>query len=66
MLKMPIGCDDITQKHLERLIVADQTLVEEPGVPIKQDPPDIENDGGRPTHPQPWRALKRRLVLLIT
>ena len=66
VLEVPLDRNDIAQKRLERLIVIDQTLVQEPGAPVIQDPADVKDDGRGPAHGQPWRALKRRLVLLMT
>lgn len=65
VLEVPLVRDDVAQKRGERLIIGDKALVQEPRVPIVEDAADIEDDGpGR--KPQPWRALKRRLVLLMT
>jgi hypothetical protein len=36
------------------------------GVPTVEDVADVEDDGDGPAGRQPWRALKRRLVLLMT
>jgi hypothetical protein len=66
MLEMPFGRDDIAQERVERRPIVDQRLVEIAGIPVVQDMPDIEDDGMRTQGLQPWRALKRRLVLLIT
>jgi hypothetical protein len=66
MLEMPVGGDDIAQERIERPIVLDQALVQDPRIPVVQDATDVENDGGRRGAAQPWRALKRRFVLLMT
>ena len=66
MLEMPVGRDDLAQERIERLTLGDETLVEEPGVPIVQNPADVEDDGRGSRLAQPWRALKRRFVLLMT
>ena len=73
MLEVPVVRDHIAHERVERPIVTDQALVQEPGVPVEQDVADVEDDGMR-THvaaildldDQPWRALKRRCVLLMT
>lgn len=65
VLKMPFMRDDIAQERVERLTLGDEALIQESRVPIVKDAADVENDRGG-TLPQPWRALKRRLVLLIT
>ena len=65
VLEMPFRRDDIAQERIERLTLWDETLVEEPGAPIVEDVADVEDDG-RPRAVQPWRALKRRFVLLMT
>jgi hypothetical protein len=66
VLEVPVMRHDIAQERVERPIVVDQALVEEPWAPVVQDPADIEDDGRGQRVAQPWRALKRRLVLLIT
>jgi hypothetical protein len=66
VLEVPVGGDDIAQERIERPIVRDQALVEDPRIPVVQDATDVENDGGRREGVQPWRALKRRFVLLMT
>jgi hypothetical protein len=66
MLEMPVGGDDIAQERIERPIIIDQALVENPRIPVVQDATDVEDDGGRSRAGQPWRALKRRFVLLMT
>jgi hypothetical protein len=66
VLEMPVGRDDIAQERIERPIVIDQALVEDPRIPVVQDATDVEDDGGRSRAGQPWRALKRRFVLLMT
>ena len=50
-----------------RVIVGDLPGEECIGIPTVKDVADIEDDGGRRlAKGQPWRALKRRLVLLMT
>ena len=66
VLEMPIDRDDIAQERIERPIVLDQALVQDPRIPVVQDATDVEDDGGRRGAAQPWRALKRRFVLLMT
>ena len=67
VLEMPFPGDDVAQKCCERPIIWDQALVEEPWVPIEQDVSDVEDDRRRTQRrAQPWRALKRFWVLLIT
>ena len=66
MLEVPVVRHDVAQERVERPIVVDQAFVEEPRTPVVQDPADIEDDGRGQLIAQPWRALKRRLVLLIT
>jgi hypothetical protein len=54
-------------KAQARLIVGDLPGEECVGIPTVKDVADIEDDGGRRlADGQPWRALKRRLVLLMT
>jgi hypothetical protein len=65
VLEMPVDRDDLAQERIERLTRWDETLVQEPRVPVVEDAADVEDDGGRPGR-QPWRALKRRFVLLMT
>src|SRR3546814_4859710 len=67
VLKMPFRRHHIAQKCVERPLVIDQALVKEPWVPIVQNIPDVEYDGGYAHRVvQPWPALKRRLVLFST
>lgn len=67
MLEVPFGRDDVVQERIERLTLGDEALVEEPKVPVEQDTSDVENDRRRLNAvAQPCRALKRRLVLLMT
>ena len=66
MLEMPLVGDNVVQERIERLTRGDETLVEEPRVPLVEDATDVEDDGSRAGRLQPWRALKRRLVLLMT
>ena len=47
MLEMPIDRDDIAQERVERPIVLDQALVQDPRIPVVQDATDVEDDGGR-------------------
>ena len=65
VLEMPVYRDDVAQERIERLTRRDETLVQEPRVPVVEDAADVEDDGGRRLD-QPWRALKRRFVLLMT
>ncbi|MBP2513479.1 hypothetical protein J3A66_001741 [Sphingomonas sp. PvP018] len=46
MLEMPIDRDNIAQERVERPIVIDQALVQDPGIPIVQDTTDVKNDAG--------------------
>jgi hypothetical protein len=80
VLEMPVVGDDVAQERIERLTRGDETLVQDPRIPMVEDAADIEDDGRRadivyPGTPpnsarrglaQPWRALNRRLVLLMT
>ena len=66
MLEMPLLGADIAQEYVQRLIIADEAPVEDLGVPVVQDVADVEDNGNRPHQDQPWRALKRRFVLLMT
>ena len=51
MLEVPVLGRDIPQKRIERPIIIDQALIEEPRVPVVQDVADVEDDGTRPgTH----------------
>jgi hypothetical protein len=48
-------------------LVGESALVEACRVPAVKDVADVEDDGGRSGPAgQPWRALKRRFVLLMT
>ena len=62
---MPFRRHDIAKKRVERLIVTDQALVRNPWVPVIQDIAAVEETAATAVN-QPWRALKRRLVLLMT
>ena len=67
MLEMPVLRDDRRQERVERPFVVEQAPVEDPRIPIVQDVSDVEDDRRRMTAAnQPWRALKRRFVLLMT
>ena len=66
MLEMPLGRQDVAQERVERLTLGDEALVQEPWVPVVENATDVEDDGGRASDAQPWRALKRRFVLLMT
>ena len=66
MLEMPFNRQNVAQERVERLTLRDEALVQEPGVPVVKDATDVEDDGGRASGAQPWRALKRRFVLLMT
>ena len=50
VLEMPFLGHDIAQERIERPIVLDQALVEEPRVPVIKDVADVEDDGNRPAH----------------
>ena len=66
VLEMPFGRDDMAQEMIQPGRIVDQSPVEEAGIPFIQNIADIENDGARTARTQPWRALKRRFVLLMT
>ena len=67
MLEMPFACDNARKETVERLRLVDQLLVEKTRIPVVQDMTDIEDDGpGTGNGLQPWRAVKRRFVLLMT
>ena len=61
---------DILDEAQARLIVGDLPDEEGVGIPAVKDVADVEDDGassaGHARERQPWRALKRRLVLLMT
>ena len=59
MLKMPFGRDDVAHKCIERPIVRDQAPIQYARVPVVQDTPDVENDGGRPIGTQAGRLAVR-------
>ena len=42
---MPVVGDDVPQERVERLVIGDEALVEEPRVPVVKDTADIEDDG---------------------
>lgn len=65
MLAVPVEGDDTRDEILQRRRIRDQAGVEVPWVPVEQDVADVENDGPERVA-QPWRALKRRFVLLMT
>ena len=46
MLEVPVDRHDIAQERVERPIVVDQALVQDPRIPVVQDTTDVENDGG--------------------
>jgi ABC-type uncharacterized transport system YnjBCD ATPase subunit len=46
VLEMPIDRHDVAQERVERPIVVDQALVQDPGIPVVQDTTDVEDDGG--------------------
>ena len=64
MLEVPFGGNDITQKPIELRRFGDQLRIEVTRAPVVENVADVEDDGRGLD--QPWRALKRRLVLLIT
>ena len=66
MLEVPVARDDLVQEPGEPVRIVDQLRIEVADIPVVQDVPDVENDGGRVSVAQPWRALKRRFVLLMT
>lgn len=66
VLAVPVEGDDSVQEMLERRRIGDQAGVEMPGMPVEQDEADVEDDGPKRLGAQPWRALKRRFVLLMT
>src|SRR3546814_4977428 len=53
VLEMPVVRDDIAQERIERPIVTDQALVEEPWVPIIQNLADVEYNRRRARHVSP-------------
>ncbi|ARS28807.1 hypothetical protein KC8_16135 [Sphingomonas sp. KC8] len=65
VLAVPVEGDDTRDEILQRRRIGDQAGVEVPWVPVEQDVADVENDGPELVA-QPWRALKRRFVLLMT
>ena len=70
MLAMPVEGHDLAQKQIE-LVRGHEPFEELPEIPVVEHIADIEDDGAcaaptRRRRDQPWRALKRRLVLLIT
>ena len=69
--RMPFHGADGGQKILHRRLVGTEVpAVHVARVPVDQHPAEVEDDHGhgvRPgRQPQPWRALKRRWVLLMT
>ena len=74
MLEMPFGRNDMAEEPSTMHAIGDQSVIKRPDVPTIKHMADIENDstdlGAIPSadsdRRQPWRALKRRLVLLIT
>ena len=70
MLDVPFESHDIAQKQL-KLVRGHELFEELLQIPVVEHIADIEDDGpcataSRSRYDQPWRALKRRLVLLIT
>jgi hypothetical protein len=65
MLEVPFGRNDGRAEALDLRLVGDQLAEQVAQVPLIEDPADVEDDGFDSVR-QPWRALKRRLVLLIT
>ncbi len=45
MLEVPVDRDDIAQERVERPIVVDQALVQDPRIPVVKDTTDVEDDG---------------------
>ncbi|XHS01628.1 hypothetical protein ACFB49_32360 [Sphingomonas sp. DBB INV C78] len=73
MLAVPFEGDDARKKILQRRRIGDQAGVEVAGMPVEQDMADVKDDrfgslrdDGPERIAQPWRALKRRFVLLMT
>ena len=65
VLEVPVARDDMAEEPVELGRVGDQPSVKVAGVPVVQDMADVEDDGPRAAR-QPWRALNRRFVLLMT
>jgi len=67
-VKAVVPCPKIgvCDKARARILVGDLAGEKCLGLPCIKDVADIEDDGGNGRRVQPWRALKRRLVLLIT
>ena len=79
MLEMPFRRHDVREEPIQPRRIGNQFAIESADVPTIEDIADVEHDRAdlrhRPrtftTFPregrnQPWRALKRRLVLLMT
>jgi hypothetical protein len=64
---MPFRRDDVRAEPVQPIGIVDQLGVEVTDVPVIENAADVEDDGvdvaGRC---QPWRALNRRFVLLMT
>ena len=67
VLFVPLERHDNIEEPVKLFPVLDQLLEKVAAVPLVEDPPDIEHDRfhGHDAA-QPWRALKRRFVLLMT
>jgi hypothetical protein len=63
---MPLGRDDARQEFVERIRLVEMLCVEAAKIPVVQNIADVEDDGTGRDRIQPWRALKRRFVLLMT
>lgn len=57
---------DVPDEAQALVIVRDLADEETIGIPAVKDVADVEYDGGGRGFDQPWRALKRRFVLLMT
>jgi hypothetical protein len=62
---VPFPQADLVDEAQARLVLGQLPGEEAFGIPAVKDVADVEDDGGD-ARAQPWRALKRRLVLLIT
>jgi hypothetical protein len=56
---------DILDEAQDGLVIGELPREEGLGIPAVEDVAEVEDDGFRCVV-QPWRALKRRLVLLMT
>jgi hypothetical protein len=63
---VPFPQSDVGDEAEPSLVLGELAGEEALGVPPVEDVADVEDDGGRSFAAQPWRALKRRLVLLMT